>query len=604
VGEVGFPRRSVAVLAADVVGYAGLMEADEVGTVTRFGALRAGILEPMVLARGGAVAGIAGDCLVAVFERGGAAEADCAEVAVDCAVGLQEALARWEPHLGEAQRMRLRVGVHAGDVLFHAGAFHGDGINVAARVQALAEPGGVLVTDEVHRRLKTRQRGRFSASGPQPRKNIARLVTVWHWHPDGRDRAAAAPAPTKPTVAVLPFRNLSAEPRWGRLCDGLCEDLLTDLSRHPDLLVIARASSSAYRDRRRLHPSEIGRALGARYLLYGSVQADAGHVCTTARLVGAASGAIVWADRYSRAEADLFAIQEEVVKQVVPAIAGFEGTILRAERMHARRRPPASLRAYEHYLLGYEQESRLDQEGTLRAIEHLEEAVQADPLFSRAWTVLGWAWGNAASNGWKEDVADARKQQRKAVLRAAELDPGDGLVQQALGLLLAREGNVPGARDAFEKSLRASANHPDALALLAKHVAEALGRPGEAAMLMERAFTLNPHAPSWYFFGQVRVAYFARRFELALDAAARAPQWRTVRLFRILALAQLGRAAEAAAAASEFRAAHPAFRAAEMAASLPLLCPRVREFFFDGVRKVRLDAPEPAEVRALADAAR
>ena len=594
-------RRFVAVLAVDVVGYASLMEADEVGTVRRFAALRADLLDRLVQEHGGAVAGIAGDCLVAVFDRGDSATADgCADVAAGCALRLQEALAHWELHLSEAQRMRLRVGVHVGDVLQDAGAFHGDSINVAARIQALAEPGGVLITDEVHRRLGARQRVRFSALGPQPLKNIARLFSVWHWHPDGKDCTAAVVAEAnKPTIAVLPFDNLSREPRWDRLCDGLCEDILTDLARHPDLLVIARTSSFAYRTRS-LDIREIGRALGARYVLEGSVQADAGHVRITAQLIDAASGVHVWANRYSRNETDLFAIQEEVVNQVVAAVAGFEGTILRNERTRARRRPSASLRAYELYLLGYEQEARLDREGTLRSLELLNAAVRADPLFSRAWTVLGWALGNASANNWTEDVAAARARQREAVLRAVELDPGDGLALQELGVLRAREGDVAGAREAFERSLSVGANHPDTVALLAKHVAEVLGRPNEAALLMERAFALNPHAPSWYFFSQVRVAYFARRFELALDAAARAPQWQKVRLFRVLALAQLGRGAEATAARSEFRAAYPEFRATEMAANLPLVCPQASEFFFDGVRKARLEVREPADARALA----
>lgn len=190
------------------------------------------------------------------------------------------------------------------------------------------------------------------------------------------------------------------------------------------------------------------------------------------------------------------------------------------------------------------------------------------------------------------------------MLRAAELDPGDGLALQELGLVRAREGDLAGARDAFERSLSVSANHADTLALLAKHVAEVLGRPQEAAALMERAFALNPHAPSWYFFGQVRVAYFARRFELAVDAAARAPQWPKVRLFRVLALAQLEHETEAAAAASEFRSAHPDFRSAEMAASLPLVCPHARDIFFDGVRRAGLDAGERANVPTVSAVAR
>ncbi len=489
-GENAVLRRFAATLAADVVGYSRLMEVDEIGTVRRFQALRSTVLDVLVREHGGSVTGIAGDCLVALF--------DSVDVAIACALRLQEALARWEPRVDEARRMQLRVGVNAGDVLHDGGAVHGDGINVAARVQALAEPGGVVITDEVHRRLGTDQASRFSALGPQQLKNIARRVSVWHWHPDGKACSAAMPAAgAGPTIAVLPFDNLSHDPRWDRLCDGLVEDIITDLTRHPDISVIARHSAFAYRGRV-LGVREIGRALGAHYVLKGSVQADAGRLRATAQLVDAASGVHIWADRYSREEAELFVVQDEVVSHVVAAVTGFGGLILRTELMRARRKPPASLQAYELYLLGYEQEARLDREGTLRSIELLDAAVRADPHFSRAWTVLGWAWSNAANNGWVGDVTAARARKREIVRMAVELDPDDSLALVELAAVRLRDGDRASAHEALERALAAGANHADTLAMLAKHLSKALGRPDEALSLMERAFALNPHAPSWY----------------------------------------------------------------------------------------------------------
>ena len=400
------------------------------------------------------------------------------------------------------------------------------------------------------------------------------------------DATPAISAATGPTVAVLPFDDLSHEPRWGRFCDGLVEDIITDLARHRDLLVIARQSSFAYRGQA-LDIREVGQALGAGYVLEGSVQAHAGRLKVTAQLIDAKSGAHVWAARHSRDEADLFAIQSEIVGQVVAALTGFGGSILQAELARARRKPPASLRAYELYLLGYEQEARLDREGTLRSIELLDDAVRADPHFSRAWTVLGWAWGNAAQNAWVDDIGAARMRECEIVQIAADLDPGDGLALVNLGGVRLRDGDHVSACELFERALAVGPNHADTLALVAKFVSMTLSRPDEAMALMERAFALNPHAPSWYFLGHARVAYFAQRFELALDAAARAPPLRVAKLFRALALAQLDREAEANAAAQDFRAVDPGFRQirAEAAATL---CMAARELFSDGVSKAGL----------------
>ena len=290
---------------------------------------------------------------------------------------------------------------------------------------------------------------------------------------DGAVGIAPGPEPASaalsPTIAILPFDNFSRETRWERFCDGLVEDIITDLARHPDLLVIARQSSSAYR-MRTLDLREIGRALGARYVLEGSVQAEADYLKVTAQLIDSASGFHIWADRYSREVADLFDIQMEIVDAVVAALAGFGGAILQAELLGARRKPPASLQAYELYLLGYEQEARLDRDGTLRSIELLDAAVTADPLFSRAWTVLAWAHGNAMENGWAADAVASAARRREAVLRAAQLDPNDGLAVMELGRMRLREGDLGAARDAFERALIVGANHADTLAFLAGYV--------------------------------------------------------------------------------------------------------------------------------------
>lgn len=227
-----------------------------------------------------------------------------------------------------------------------------------------------------------------------------------------------------PTIAVLPFVNFSLEARWDRFCDGVVEDIITSLARHRDLLVIARHSSFAYKGQS-IDVREIGHALGARYVLEGSVQAESGWLKVTAQLISSASGVHIWAGSYAREEAALFEIQDEIVEQVVAALAGFGGAILQTEPMAARRKPPASLAAYELYLLGYEQEARLDRDGTIRSIDLLKTALMDDPHLSRAWTVLRWAYANLVHSGWTDDVEGTRALEREAALKAAELDPGE-----------------------------------------------------------------------------------------------------------------------------------------------------------------------------------
>jgi TolB-like protein len=426
---------------------------------------------------------------------------------------------------------------------------------------------GLFVTDDSVTQCVLEARRAFGAEGAALLRTVPRRGYLLE--------TEIAPARTEagatPVLAVLPFDNLSREPRWDMLCDGLVEDLITDLARHPELRVIARTSSFAWRGKA-ADIREIGRALGAGYILEGSVQAEGGAVRVTAQLIEAEGGAHVWAQRYAREEAGLFAIQEEVVAQVVGAVGGFEGGVARAERARMQRAPPASLRAYELYLLGYEQEARLDREGTLRAIELLEQAVAADPSLARAWTTLGFALGNAAANGWAEDAGAARRRQAAAIRRAVALDPGDGMALEELGALLAREGDVPAATDAFRRAARAGANHADTLAVLAKYLVEVAG-DGEAARRMtERAFLLNPHTPAWYYLGASRVAFFTRDFARVPGLVQRAPAVRLPQAVGALALAMLERHDEAATALAAHRTRFGADGVTAALAALRPLC--------------------------------
>jgi adenylate cyclase len=308
------------------------------------------------------------------------------------------------------------------------------------------------------------------------------------------------------------------------------------------------------------------------------------------------SGVHIWADRYDREEGDLFVVQDDIVDQVVAAVAGYGGSVLRTELIAARRKSPASLQAYELYLLGYEQEARLNREGTFRSIELLTAAVEADPQLARAWIVLGWAFNNAVNYGWTDDAADMRAREREAVLKAVALDPDDGLALASLAAVRIREGNLEGASVAVQRGLAVGTHNADSLAFLAKYVATLLDRPDEAAVLVQRSFILNPHAPSWYYLQHIRTVYFARRFDLVLeyftrlrsDPAMSALELRPQKLFKVLALAQLARETEAALARSELCSTGHAFGVIEKEWT-GLLCQSARDLFLDGLSRAGLN---------------
>ena len=411
--------------------------------------------------------------------------------------------------------------------------------------------------------------------------------------PGPADATPAPPGFPGPTVAVLPFINFSRDPRWESFCDGLVEDIITGLTRQRDLLLIARQSSAAFKGRT-TDIREIGRTLGARYIVEGSVQVRPGHLRVTAQLIDSTTGVTLWANHYSRKEVDLFDVQEDIVDHVLAALGGLGGAILQAELTAARRKRPATLQAYELYLLSYEQEERSDREGTLRAIELVNLALAADPHLARAWIVLAWSLGTAMQNGWIEDTLAARARERAAVLKAAELDPGDSIALAALTGLLFRENNFTSARETTERALAAGANHADTLALIAKYVACVLDRPDEAMTLMARSFAINPSVPTWYYLNHIRVPYFARRFDMVLDHFARlvsdpaigSRRLRAQKLFRVLALAQLDRVEDAGVALRDLRVVDPTL--AVISREAAGLSPNARDLFRDGLRKAGL----------------
>ena len=580
--EAGVDRRLTTILAADVVGYSRLMGEDEVGTLAALKAHRKELLVPKEAQYHGRTINLMGDGVLMEF----GSVVDAVAFAVEVQVAMQERNAS----VPADRRIIYRVGINIGDVIVDSDDIHGDGVNVAARLETLADAGGIAVSGTVLEHIGNKLDLEFEDLGERKLKNIAKPVHLYRVKLDTSKvspetlLSESIPLPDKPVIAVLSFENLSEAERWERFAAGLSDDIITDLTRYPDLLVIARNSTFAYKGRA-VDVRQIGRELKAGYVLEGSIQTVGKRIRVTAQLIDTQDGSHVWAERYDRNAGDLFAIQDDVVEHVAAALGGFHGEILRAERGKLRRRPPESLRAYELYLLGYELEAPIDKENTLEAIQVLERAIEMDPLFARTWTVLGWACEHAVTAGWAENPSIMAARRRTAVLKAAELDPRDPIALEELGALRAEEGDIGGAREAFERALELGRNHADTLALLAKYVVTVLGRENEAMSLMKRAFRLNPNAPNWYFMNQLRVAYFTRDFETAVHAAKRSTDFCLTHLFNILALAQLGRTEEVAGTVADFWDRYPDFDPESIIRDFPLIDPSAIELYRDGLRK-------------------
>jgi adenylate cyclase len=334
-------RKLAAIFAADIAGYSRLMARDEVGTLTRLKACRA-IVDGLIAAHRGRIFNTAGDSVVADFAS--------AVDAVQCAVAVQAAITTENAGGAVNEPMQLRIGVHVGDVMVDGENLLGDGVNIAARLESLAEPGAICVSAVVRDQVGNKLPLAFEDLGGQQVKNIAQAIRVYRVQGEKRPAqpVTAPPLPDKPSIAVLSFANMSNDPEQEFFADGIAEDVITALSRYPSLFVIARNSCFTYKGRA-VDVKQVGRELGVRYVLEGSLRKSGNRIRVTAQLVEAETGNHVWAERYDRDLANIFAVQDEITEAVTIAIAP---AIAEAERQRAMRRPPESLDAWAAYQRG------------------------------------------------------------------------------------------------------------------------------------------------------------------------------------------------------------------------------------------------------------
>jgi TolB-like protein/class 3 adenylate cyclase/Flp pilus assembly protein TadD len=493
-------RRLAAILAADVVGYSRMMQADEVGTLATLKSRRSEILQPLVAKHHGRIVKMMGDGVLVEF----------ASVlnAVQCGIQLQEAMTAANLALPKEQRIELRVGINQGDVIVEGSDIYGDGVNIAARLETLADPGSVFVSGKVHQEIDGKLGLSFEDLGQQSLKNLAAPVQVYRVFgalPAATTNVVADT--TKRSIAVLPFTNMSGDPEQQYFSDGITEDIITELSRFRSLVVIARHSSFQFRDKG-ADVRRVGRDLGVRYVAEGSVRRTGDHLRITAQLVDATTGAHLWSERYDRALADIFAVQDAVVQAIVASVAG---RVTAAEIEQVRRNRTGRLDAYECCLrgLGYWQQNSA--EANAESYRWLEKAANLDPEYAEPLTRLSISAAVRAS----EDASDFEPALALAT-KAVALDPNNSWSHCALGIAKLLSGAVAGSAEHFRIAQRLNPNDPDQMHWCAMYHIYA-GEFAAAHALLAAAERLNPLRPIWYMGGKAISEYGLRHYAGAAE---------------------------------------------------------------------------------------
>ncbi|HEX6120050.1 MAG TPA: adenylate/guanylate cyclase domain-containing protein [Dongiaceae bacterium] len=504
-------RRLAAILATDVVGYSRLMERDEVGTLASLKARRKAVLEPLVARHKGRIFKLTGDGALVEFAS--------AVNAVQCANDLQTAMADANSGVQVDSRIVLRIGVNLGDVMVEGNDLYGDGVNIAARLEGLAEAGGVLVSGTAYDYVKNKVSAGFEDLGIQGLKNIAEPVRLFRVKGTPAVLIAAPPIMAgKPSIAVLPFTNMSGDAEQEYFSDGITEDIITELSRFRNLLVIARNSSFVYKGMS-INVGRVAHELGVDYVLEGSVRRAGSRVRITAQLVDASSGKHIWAERYDRELADVFAVQDDVTINIVGALTvELEDEVLG----RAKRKRPENLQAYEHWLRGKRFIWTTGQRN-LEARHHFERAITMDPDFSRAHSGMAITFQmEALEFPLPADFHLAYDKAFSFAERALRLDDADYQAHVALAWTYLYREDYDRVQRHMERAIKLNPHDADTLAN-ATYLLSVLGEPEEAVKCGEIAIRLNPRHPDWYLAYLSSALFTARRYPEALAVRMRAP---------------------------------------------------------------------------------
>ena len=578
-------RRLAAIVSADVVGYSRLMGADEAGTHSRLKARFSELVEPKIAEHGGRVVKLMGDGLLAEFPS--------VISAVIWAVEVQTKVGELNTKGADEQRIDYRVGVNLGDVIVDGDDIFGDGVNVAARLQGIAKTGGVCISEKVHAEVRGKLSAEFTDGGLQKVKNITDPLHVWHWSPNGQTSAETVVGkpdeplslPDKPSIAVLPFQNMSGDPEQEYFSDGVTEDIITALSRLRWLFVIARNSTFTYKGRA-VDVKQVGLEMGVRYVLEGSVRKAGRRIRVTAQLIEADTGNHIWADRYDRDITDIFDLQDELTE----AISGqVNAELANTEREQAHRKTPTDLDAWDLYQRGMWHYYKFAKDDNAEARRLLLRATEQSPEFAAAYAGLAAIDQSAALLGYAEDEIATMKRGVQYAEKSIKLDDRDGFGYYALGRNCANLGDRDRAIPALQKSVDLSPSSAASLFGLG-YALWIFGRAEEGLPLFARAIRLSPHDPQlWMFHYLLSICNFAKgAFTEAASEAKVSIQvkgdeyWSHVAL--ALAESKLGDAVAAQAAADRACELLPKLSIAYLELILGVLYPPYLETWLDTLR--------------------
>jgi TolB-like protein/class 3 adenylate cyclase/Flp pilus assembly protein TadD len=576
-------RRLAAILAADVAGYSRLMGEDEEGTLAALKAIRRELSDPKVKEHRGRIVKTTGDGLLVEF----ASVVD----AVRCAVEVQRAMAERNADVPPDRRIELRMGINLGDIIKDGRDIYGDGVNVAARLEALAEPGGICVSRVVRDQVRDKLDFSFEDMGERQVKNITRPVRVhrvvlgerpsFSEPPMGKSTKPSLALPDKPSIAVLPFQNMSGDPEQEYFADGMVEEIITALSRIRWLFVIARNSSFIYKGQA-LDVKQVGRELGVRYVLEGSVRKGGNRVRITAQLIDATNGAHLWADRFDGSLEDVFELQDKVASSVAGVI---EPALQAAEIRRSADRPTSDLTAYDLYLRAISHLSPWDKEGIVAGLDLLRRAIERDPHYGPALALAARCHDNLHVNGWTKDPELTRREGvdlARRALRVASEDPG--VLANAANALAYFGEDIDAAIEMVERALALNPSYAHGwersgwLRLWA-------GQAELAISHFENSLRLSPHARRAGIFMAIGVGYFfAQRFEDAVAMLLRSLQehsgWAPTYRFLAACYAHMGRLDEARETIKRLKAVTPVV----MPNAMHWRNPEHRKLFLDGLR--------------------
>ena len=568
-------RRLSAILAADVVGYSRLMGADEVGTLGRMKALHKQLVQPKITERKGRIVKLMGDGLLAEFPS--------VVEAVNCAIDIQGAMPDRESELSKEQRISLRIGVNLGDIMVDGNDIFGDGVNVAARLEGLAEPDGICISGGTFDAIDGKIDARFEDIGPQTVKNIAKPVRAYRLR--GRTDLQNDPSsgteslvlPDKPSVAVLPFANISSEKEQDYVADGITEEIVTTLSKVSKLFVVARNSTLAYKDRA-VDISQVGREQGVKYVLEGSVRGGGQRVRVSAQLIEAMTGYHLWARRYDRAAGDIFALQDDVTKEIVSAL---QVELTEGEQANLAAQGTQNAEAWQLTFEGRDLVHEHHKDTVQKGRILLEQAVRLDENYALAWGALAEAhWKEARNEGWSASPDRSIELSVEASDHALALDPGNAGILAMRSVIMTTLRNFDGALALAEKALRLAHSDANAMALAAVTL-YACGKAEEAIKQTELAMRHCPRYPPWYLLMLARCRWMLGQSEQAI-AASRAtikadPLLAQPYIVLAMVFSEAGLVSEAQKAAEDILRIDPKFSTLAYLRGLPLSDPRLED---------------------------